>query len=435
VTPAVGILALLLASHRPPLAVVVGEERIPLPPGVERLEASPFERKLVLHLARGDARALARELSARSRICPAAAAAGPTVVLRCSTERVRADLDLRREPPALELFQLSIPSWRAGEEPPPLVPFDTEALGLGACPGEAPAVRGECALAAGDRAAARAHFEEALAAGFAPLASLRLGDLALQDDDLDAAAAHWRRARGEAPWARLASARLCEVDRACLDSDQVEAVFDAAAVVFPLRADVVLRRARLRALAGDIVPAAASLAREAEKGGACERARPFCRHLLALALVQPPPAGSEAIAVYLDTPGREDGRDALALARAAAAQAAAAGAPAWGASLLASFTDRVPERDQPAHLARIARLFLDAGDRARAGEIVRFAERHVPPDAFAGREWAALRREARPPPAAAAPAPEAKDADLEAARAAIEAARLVQLTKKKGAAR
>jgi hypothetical protein len=434
VTPAVGILALLLvAAPRPPFAVTTGAERIPLPHGVARLEASPLERKLVLHLAHGDARALARELTGRSRVCPTASASGTKVVLRCDTERVRADLDLGHDPAALTLVRLTIPPWRASEEPPPLVPFDTEALGLGACPGDAPAVRGECALAAGDRAAARRHFEEAVAAGFAPLASLRLGDLALQDDDLDAAAAHWRRARGEAPWARLADARLCEVDARCLDSDQVNAVFDAAAVVFPLRADVVLRRERLRALGGDVLGAATALAREAEKGGACERARPFCRHLLALALAEPPPRGAAAVAVYLDTPGREEGPDAVALARAAADQAAAAGAPEWGASLLAALTDRVPARDQPAHLARIARLFLDGGDRARAGEIVRFAETRLSRAVLAGREWTALRREVRAPPPAPAAAGGA-DPDLEAARAAVEAARLVTL-KKKGAAR
>jgi len=415
--------------------VVAGQERIPLQDGVVRLVASPFERTLVLHVARGDARALARRLSGRSRICPTASAAAGTVTLRCTSERVRADLDLSHAPAALVLIQLTIPPWRPGEEPPPYVPFDTGALGLGACPGETPAVRGECALARGDREAARRHFEEAVAAGFAPLASLRLGDLALGDDDLAGAAAHWRHARGEAPWARLADARLCEVEPRCLDSDQVDAVFDSAAVVFPLRADLVLRRARLRALAGDIVPAAASLVREADRGGACEGARPFCRHLLALALAQPQPAGAEAVAIYLDTPGREDGPDALPLARAAAAQAGAAGAPEWGASLLAALTDQVPEREQGDHLARIVRLFLDAGDRARAGEVVRFAETRLARAQLAGREWAALRRAVRAPAPAAAPEPERNDPDLEAARAAIEAARLARLTKRKGAAR
>jgi hypothetical protein len=97
-------------------------------------------------------------------------------------------------------------------------------------------------------------------------------------------------------------------------------------------------------------------------------------------------------------------------------------------------TDRVPEREQPAHLARMTRLFLDARDRARAAEVIRFAETRLSPAELAGREWTLLRREARARPAPAAPAAEEKDAELEAARAALDAARLVTPTKK-GASR
>jgi len=432
VTPAVGILALLLAATRPPLAVVVTAERLPLPPGVTRAEARPFDREIVLHGSRAAVVEAARRLAGASRICPGVAVEGTTAVLRCPTERVRAALDLSHEPAALDLFRLTVPPWREGEEPPPFVPFDTQALGLGPCPGETPAVRGECALAKGDVAAARRLFEEAIAAGFSSHASLRLGDLALQDDDLDEAAAHWRRARGEAPWTRLADARLCEVDPSCLDSDQLDPIFDASAVVFPLRADIVLRRERLRALAGGVIDAARTLARETERGGACERARPWCRHLLAVALTRPTPDGPEAVAVYLDTPGHDEGPDALSLARAAAAQAEAAGAPEWAASLLASMTARVPAAGQPAHLARVARLFLAGGDRVRAEEIVRFAGTRLSAAELARPEWAALRRAVRPRPAAQPPA-DIKDPDLEAARAALEAARLVTL--QKGASR
>jgi tetratricopeptide (TPR) repeat protein len=434
VTPAVGILALLLSASRPPLAVVSTAERLPLPPGVTRVEARPFDRTLVLHGSRAATAQAARRLARASRICPGVALVDGAVVLRCPTERVRAQLDLSRDPAALDLFRLTIPPWRAGEEPPPLVPFDVEALGLGPCPGATPAARGECAFARGDAAAARRHFEEATAAGYSPLASLRLGDLALQADDLDEAVAHWRRARGEAPWARLAEARLCEADPRCLDSDQLDAIFDASAVVFPLRADVVLRRERLRALSGGVVAAARTLARETERGGACERAHAWCRHVLATALTRPGTEGAEALAIYLDTPGHDEGPDALALARAAAGQAAAAGAPEWAASLLASMTGRVPAAGQAAHLARVARLFLDGGDRVRAEEIVRFAATRLSPSQLARPEWAALRRAVAPPRGARKPASgDGPDPDLEAARAALEAARLATL--RKGASR
>jgi hypothetical protein len=218
VTPAVAILA-LAASTNPPLALTLAQERLPLPPGVGvSLQASPFERRLVLRLPAEAAGPLARRLRQASRICPDVTQDGGTVVLRCRTERLRASLEPSGAPAALDLRVLSVLPWRPEEEGPPLAAFDTSALGLGSCDAGAARARGECALAAGDRDRARRLFQEEAAAGPSPLAELRLGDLALADDDPEAAAAHWRRAIHEAPFGRLASARLCELEPGCMAS-------------------------------------------------------------------------------------------------------------------------------------------------------------------------------------------------------------------------
>lgn len=432
-TLTVAILALGLAAS-PPAALMNGAERVmlPIPPGAT-LENRAFDRTLRLKVGGKVAAAAARKLQRASQLCPDASADGDDIVLRCRIGWVRASLSDTGAGPALDLAALRVPPWRPSEEGPPLVPFDTAALGLGPCPGQAPQVQGECALRAGKVVLARQRFRAAAQAGFAPLAELRLGDLALQDDDPDLAVMHWRRARAEAPWGRLAAARLCELEPACLGSDQLEAIFDAGAVARPLRADMVLRRARLRAFAGDLVGTAIQLADEVEgpAGTACRAAPFYCRHLLLAALRLPPPEGSLALSAYLDTPHRGEGPLAAELLDAAARQAELAGAPAYAASMLAAVTARVAPEALGPHLLRVAELYLEGGDRTRAEEILRFARTRLPARELASPGWLRLRAACsapRPAPAASAPDP-AQDPDLTAARAAVDAARLSQALK------
>ena len=210
-TPSVAIVALALSAH-PPLALVRDAERLDLPASATnaRIEARPLSKEWVLHVPAAQVAALVKRLRNASRLCPEVVAGTGQVILRCVSARLRADMTHDSGGPAVILFRLSVLPWRPDEEGPPLVAFDTVALHLGACPGETSDVRGECALAAGKLDEARTHFEESVRAGPSPLAELRLGDLALRDDDPDAASAHWRHARGAAPWSRLANARQCE---------------------------------------------------------------------------------------------------------------------------------------------------------------------------------------------------------------------------------
>ncbi|ACG73685.1 conserved hypothetical protein [Anaeromyxobacter sp. K] len=430
-TPAAVLLA-LAASAPPPLALTVSAERIALPAAAApaRLEARPLEHRVALRVPAAATAALARRLRGASRLCPAVDAAPGEVVLRCTARWVRAAVVEGLPGPTLDLFELSVPPWRPEEEGPPLVPFDGAALGLGPCPGERPATRGECALAAGDLAAARAAFEEALAAGPSAHAQLRLGDLDLREDRPDAAVERWRRARAEAPWGRLAAERLCELEPGCLAAGGRAAVFDALAVERPLRADLVLRRIRLRALAGDLAGAARAVAEDSRPAGACAGAAAWCRHVLLVALRQPGADGAAALAAYLEVPGRGEGPLALELARAAADRALQAGAPRFAAAVLAGQTGRVPRDELSDHLRRVVELYGAAGDAVRGREVARFARTRLPEAELARAPWrtalAALRPSAPPAPrpAPARPPAPADDGDLRAARAAVEAARL-----------
>lgn len=429
-TVSAAILALTFLS-RPPLALTREAERVNLPPSARevRLESRPFTREWVLHLPPALVPATVARLRESSRLCPEIAAGPGTVTLRCATSRLYASVVVDVGGPAISLFRLSVPPWRPQDEGPPLVPFDLPGLGLGSCPaaGKAPEIQGECALAAGDLAGARRLFTQAVAAGPSALAHLRLGDLALRDDDPDAAVAHWRLARSEAPWGRLASARLCELEPKCLASEAFEAVYDATAVDHALRADILLRRARLAALEGQLLEASRRLAAESAPGGACQANVLWCRRIILQALGLPGAQGTEALVSYLELYGRRDGPLALELTQAAAFQAQRAGAPAFAANMLATVTGAIAAPELEGHLQRVAELYLEAGDRARADEIVRYARSRLGEAAMKRPIWTALRRGLRPAPAtpAAAPAPAPEDADVSTARAALDAARLV----------
>ena len=411
----------------PPVELVVSHERIelPVPAGAATVRWSPIEKRLTLELPAGRAAAVARRIDGASKLCAGARVSGGAVVLTCRTGRLRAGLDGRTGHATLELHELSVFSWREEEDGPPLTALDPAALGEGSCPGTTPEARGECALAAGDREAALRAFEEARSAH----AELRLGDLALAADDPTTAVRHWRLARGEAPWGRLAAERMCELEPACLDGPHREPAFDVEAADPSVRADLAVRTVRLRALAGEVSAAVTFARDQLHPGGACGAARAFCRRLLWIGLGRPPPDGTLALAAWLDLPDRADGPLGLDLTRRAADQAEASGAPAFAATLLAAAAGAVPPAELPQHLLRTARLYLAGRDRARADEIVAFARTRVSSAEWSSPAWQAVRRALRAAdrPAAAPDRSEGPPPELGAARAAADAARLVTI--------
>jgi hypothetical protein len=281
---------------------------------------------------------------------------------------------------------------------------------------------------------ARAEFEEAARTRKSPLAFLRLGDFALAEDAPEVAMELWRRARNEFPFGRMVQARTCDLDPSCLKSEERHAIYDMAQAAPAVRADLVVRRARHLVLEGDLMGAVRYLAPDMGPDGACSTVQGWCRRLLLLALQRSGQDGAEALALYLTIPGRTEGPAARQLLELAVTQAERAGAPAFAANMLAAVTGTVAEADLPAHLKRMAGLFVAGGDRARAEEIVLFARTHLDKATWRREGWEALQKSLhRPRPATAAPSTSspqapAADADLAAAQAAVEAARLVLLS-------
>jgi tetratricopeptide (TPR) repeat protein len=427
VTAAVAILALVALA--PPLALTTSAERIPLPlpAGSVRLHVLPFERKLVLEVEPRRVAAVARRLRGASRLCPTVEPGPASVTLRCKSNKLRVDLDPSTTEPTLDLRGLTIYPWRPEEEGPPFVPLDLPGLGLSPCPGATPEARGECLLAEGKLQEALDQFAQAVQGPRpSPLASLRLGDLALASDDPELAMEHWRRAKHEFPFGRLVMARLCEMDPKCLRGEERRAIFDPARAPEPVRADLFIRSIRLRLLEEDLLPVLRDLAPQLGRSGACAGVPAWCRRVLLDAMRRPGPDGAEALAIWLDLPGRDKGPYADELARRAADQAEAAGAPIFAANMLAAMTGAIPEAEQPAHLRRVAGLFVTGGDRARAEEIVLFAKGRLDRATWRRDGWEGLQHALRRAPASPPRPPEKDDADVASARAALEAARLIQ---------
>jgi hypothetical protein len=401
---------------------------LPVPAAATAVTWNPLERRLTVKVPAAQAAAVARRIEGTSHLCGNARVSGGAVVLHCRTARLRASVGTRTTQTLLELYDLTVPSWRDAEEGPPTVALDPALVAGGPCPGTTPAGRGECLLAQGHLDEARKVFE---AAPRSAHTELRLGDLALAADDPTAAVRHWRAARHEAPWGRLAAARLCELEPSCLDGPGRAAVFDPAGADPAVRADLALRAVRLRALEGDLVGAAREAAQESRPGGACGAAQRWCRHLVLLALELPPPDGADALAIWVELPDRNDGPLALELTLRASDQAEATGAPVFAANLLASLVGVIPPASLPAHLLRTARLFLAGRDHARADEILTFARTRVPEPEWASPPWTSLRRavraqaldERRAKDAAAAE--QAATAELGATRQVLDDARLV----------
>lgn len=419
----------IAAGAAPPVELVKSAEllELPVPRSAVAVAWNPFERRLTVTVPAAQAAAVARRIEATSHLCAGARVAGGSVSLECRTARLRVSLGTRTTQAVLELYALTVPTWRDDEEGPPVVPLDAARVARGPCPGATPEGRGECHLAAGRREEARAAFEAARGSAHA---ELRLGDLALAADDPMAAVRHWRAAKLEAPWGRLAMARLCELEPSCLDGPERAAVFNTAEVDVAVRSDLALRAIRLEALSGDLLGAAHDVAAESRGGGACRGAGArWCRHLLLMALRLPLPEGADALATWVELPQRTEGPLALELALAAAEQAEAAGAPLFAANLLASVAGAIAPGALPAHLQRTTRLFLAAHDRARADEILTFARTRVSPAEWAGPTWSGLRKAIRaqaaedrrrrePPPDVAA--------ELAAARRIVDDARLAE---------
>ncbi|MBX7115531.1 MAG: hypothetical protein K1X64_14470 [Myxococcaceae bacterium] len=358
-------------------------EMVPLPKinGPVTLRVSSLEAQVTLE-APADARKLAAHFGRPiTKLCTLFASSDTALTFRCRTRRVSADLERVNAGWVMTLRELRGLPWRPVDDGPPATFFAPEQMGAGAaCPGDTVVGKAECALRQGQKNDALRLFHDALATPEAPFAAVRLGDLALRDDDDPIAAATWfQRAGVRGPWGRLATARLCELTGLCLTTKTEAAVFDSVALPAPAAHDLALRAMRAKVSTDRTLEAMTqlerALAEPAAAGGLCDGNEPLCRSLVLAGLRDDDAAARrQALQAYLRLP-LADFRTALARAAASAAARVAAdqGAPRYAATLLASMTGQVPKAELEDHLNLTARLFLDAGDEVRAAVIVDFA--------------------------------------------------------------
>lgn len=405
-------------------------ERFPLKGAIQvtAVRAQPIAGRIVIESSNGPA--LAAELRSPTRtLCTEVSQEYGAVVLRCPSRYIAASMVRHAGGQSLEVRVLRVAPW-AGRDGLPVIPFDPYRLGLGdGCPGDTPAGRGECAIAAGNFKEAREQFQGATEGVGAALATLRLGDLAALDDDLPEAVRMWQQVPAGSPFRRLASARLCETEPTCLSSTRTSILYSLAKIDAPLHADLVLRRARVDAFAGRSLEAAQSLSGEHAPGGACVAEPTLCGDILLDALRQPAARGTQALAIYLATPSRDRGPVAIDLARAASDRCATSGAPVFAANLLSAVTGGVDAIQLPDHLARTAELYLEGNDPVRASVVLEFARSRLTPAQLATPRWAKIVKGAASRPAA--PAPVARppadlknlEADLGAAKRTVAGSR------------
>jgi hypothetical protein len=397
VTPLVAILTLAAAAaaeapSAPSLDGVASVEQVRLPgaAGPLELRVDALGRTLVIEAPRGASIVAQAVRRAPRAVCTGIEEAVGEVRLHCRSNRLVARLVRRDGATVLDVRETRGLPWGSATAAP-LIGFAPDEVGLGAeCPGSTPEGRAECLIAARDLAGARALLAAAPEGG---AAALRRGDFAYAEGDTRAAASHWARAHGT-PWDRLAAVRLCELDAGCVGGSRAEALYATAGLSYGVALDLLARRARALAFLDRTVDAARLLLGDATGRAACDAAPEPCRAVALAAVRLPFPGGAEALALWLRVPARDRSSYELELATARAAQQA--GAPLFAANVLAGVAGRVPAHALPEHLLWTAELYVEGGDRIRAGVIHEFARARAGKRGLQGARWAAVARALAP---------------------------------------
>ncbi|HEY8924901.1 MAG TPA: hypothetical protein VIU64_11015, partial [Polyangia bacterium] len=144
-------------------------------------------------------------------LCPTVAIRDGAVELTCRSRRFDATIVRQAKAQYLDINELRGLPWRSGLDRAPGYFFDPWRVGIGqACPGKADAARGECLLKQGNLLKAARFFRLALSTQHRPMASLRLGDLALATGDPVTAIGWYRRVGSVGVFGQFAASRLCE---------------------------------------------------------------------------------------------------------------------------------------------------------------------------------------------------------------------------------
>jgi hypothetical protein len=358
-----------------------------------KVEVSPFSHTIRL-TAKGQIPALARAMREMpSVLCPQMEVTLSAVLLQCKTTLLDVSLSEGRRPRFLDIRQLRGLPYRVGHGGFPLVGYPPEKILLGGpCPGTTPNGKGECRLMAGDRKGARDFYIQALHTVDWPFAALRLGDLALAEENPATALAWYDRASGLGGYGRLATLRLCELKGTC-DSKEHALVFESFGLPNYLKLEVDIRAARYQAFKERMGLASALVLKSL---GSHHRDTFDAKIVSLIRQIDLAAFNSGeideqevALAVYLWLRGIED-EMSVPLATSAAETAQRLGAPVFAGQLLASVTSKIPAPQLPDHLLRTAELYLDGEDRIRAGMIYDFAESRLRKATMATARWKAV---------------------------------------------
>jgi hypothetical protein len=337
-----------------------------------------------------------------SALCRNAVAEGTKLIITCESSLLQLSLRTQQNTRILEIREVRGLPWRGMVEEIVSKPFDPSTVGLGdACPGSTTLGKAECALSKGDRALAETLYRQSLKATGAPLAHVRLGELALRVGDTTAALSAFEEgAASDGPFGRLAKARVCELTGNCFDS-HMDRIFDLRNVPDPLADEMTLRRARIEAFLGKPADGAKHLS---ERPDACRpSAIELCQRIL-LAALQTPTLDGDALPLFLSFSLRDEPPMRLQLAQAAAEASVRVGAPGFAATLLSAATPAASSAELPAHLLRVAQLYRLADDDVRASVVLEFAASRFGPALMKKPEWRRVSAHL-PPVTAKSPAP------------------------------
>lgn len=315
-----------------------------------------------------------RKLVPKTQLCPRRVVRDGALVLGCRSPRIEVAVRQRADGVALELIELrGLPhdearaTGVAWHYPP-----ERHAYGQ-PCPGSQPVGVAECLVHAGKLEEAEKLLRGVLEQNTDAFAMLRLGDLVLKRDPLEALA-HYQAAGRRDFFGRVARVRVCELT-GC--DEDLRLVYDPSGMPEPMRTEIELRYARALSLKGALrASAEALLARlnEPRRDPVCPAWPEVCAGVSARALesqdVEVQALGLEVFLGYQ----REAGpvKD-VALVRRVADVAATFGAHAFAANVLVSVTDRVPRARLKEHLERLVELYMRAGDPVRAGVVRDYA--------------------------------------------------------------
>ncbi|MFZ5439610.1 MAG: hypothetical protein ACOZQL_06360 [Myxococcota bacterium] len=356
------------------------------------------------------------------RLCPTLEKTKTGVVLVCRSRQLWAELSSDARGSFVDLRRLIGLNWSNPDALIPLRAWSLRQLAIpDVCPGQLPAARGECALAAGDYETARKAFAAALDTPDLSLAHFRLGDLALRAGDVEGALAHYAKVSPVGPVGRLAAVRVCELMGTCLSPAASAKVADADGLSAEPAHELELFTLRRELMTGHDEDALARLQRNLEKDSAfCEGLVAFCQRVVEAGLESDDvEARILALSVFLTDQVRHGPLEAQ-LNPIAAQTARELGAPGFAAGVLASNTPKIPRAQLPAHLLEIVNLYLAAGDRVRAAVVFEYAQSKLGTSAQGG-GWAAARRQLGPRTGTTAAPPPAVDdtASLEALTAQV----------------